>query len=312
MKLAAKILSVLLFAVLPALAAERGIMIREAVIYVQPATESAKLSNVGRGREVTVLEHTNGWLNVTATVKEGGEMGDDRDVSGWIQDKGLIIPATPNGDQIIYGEAVDSENQASIRHGRKGAADDAKLLYYRLAEYFPKSPLAGEAMYRAADIQWQLDKEDLSTRPSAKERDPRDRPEIRDEMMKQVIKKFPGTKWADLAAFHLLDNKLCGDWQMQAKCPEKEADIYEKYANEHPDSPSTPEALYNAAWRWSTLITIYPLDGQAKKVPEAKQRALATAQKLITKNANPDWTARAQRLVYMVEKNIPTIGNNID
>jgi hypothetical protein len=301
-----------LFAVLPALAAERGVMVREAVIYVQPATQSSKLTNVARGREATVLERTPGWIHVTATVQEGGEFGNDRDVTGWILDKGLITPSTPNGDQIIYGEAVDSENQASVRHGRKGAADDAKRLYYRLAEYFPKSPLAGEGLYRAADIQWQLDKEDLSTRSSAKQRDPNDRPEINPELMKQVMKKFPGTKWSDLAAFHLIDNKLCGDWQMQAKCPEKEADLYEKYADEHPNSPSVAEALYNAAWRWSTLITIYPLDGQAKKVPEAKQRAAAIAQKVLTKNANADWTARAQRLLYMVQNNIPTIGNNID
>lgn len=287
-------------------------MVREAIIYVQPATQSAKLSNVARGREATVLERSPGWIHVTATVKEGGEMEEDRDISGWIQDKGLITPSTPNGDQIIYGEAVDSENQASMRGGRKLAAEDAKRLYYRLAEYFPKSPLAGEGLYRAADIQWQLDKEDLSSRRSARERDPNDRPSINDELMKQVIKKFPGTKWADLAAFHLIDNKLCGDWQMQAKCPEKEAAMYEKYADEHPNSPSAPEALYNAAWRWSTLVTIYPLDGQSKKVPEAKQRATALAQKLITKNANPDWTARAQRLLYMVQNNIPTIGNNID
>lgn len=312
MRLRLRFIPVLFLVSLSAFAAERGVMIREAVIYVQPATDAAKLSNVGRGREVTVLERTKGWINVTATVKEGGEFGEDRDVSGWIQDKGLITPATPNGDQIVYGEAVDSEYQASRRGGRKGAAADAKRLYYRLFEYFPNSPLAGEGLYRAADIQWQLDKEDLSTRPSAKLRDPGDRPEINEEWMKLVIKKFPGTKWADKAAFHLIDNKLCGEWQMQAKCPEKEAGIYEKYAEEHPNSPDTPEAMYDAAWRWSTLITIYPLDGDAKKVPEAKQRAISMAQKLITKNGNPDWTARGQRLLYMVQNNIPTIGNNVD
>lgn len=297
---------------LPAFAVERGVMIREAIIYVQPARSSAKLANIDRGRELTVFERSNGWARVTATVREGNEFAPDKDVSGWMVDKGIISKDTPNGDEILYGEAVDSENQASIRHGRKGAAGDAKRLYWRLAEYFPNSPLAGEGMYRAADIQWQLDKEDLATRPSAKERDPRDRPSINEDLMKEVMKKFPRTKWADLAAFHLLDNKLCGEWQMQAKCPEKEAEIYEKYANEHPDSPSTPEALYDAAWRWSTLVQIYPLDGQAKKVPEARQRAIALAQKVITKNANPDWTARAQRLLYMVQKDIPTLGSNVE
>lgn len=312
MKTIAKVLLVSLPMVLSAFAAERGVMVREAVIYVQPATDAPKLSNVARGREATVLERTPGWIHVTATVKEGNEFSSDRDVSGWIQDKGLITATTPNGDQVIYGEAVESEHQASIRGGRKGADRDAFRLYYRLAEYFPSSPLAGESLYRAADIEWQLEKEDNSTKRSNKETDPGDRPKIHEELMKQVMKKFPGTKWADMAAFHLLDNKLCGDWQMQAKCPEKEAGMYEKYADEHPNSPDFSEALLNAAWRWSTLITIYPLDGQAKKAPEAKQRAIALAQKVIAKNATQDWVARAQRLLYMVNKNIQTVGNNID
>ncbi len=291
---------------------ERGLMVREAVLYISPDLNSTKLANVGRGREVTVFEHSNGWARITATVREGDDFSADKDVSGWIQDKGIITNSTPNGDQVVYGEAVDSENQASSRGGRKGAAGDAYRLYLRLPEYFPNSPFAGEAMYRAADIKWQIEKADQSTKKSSKQRDPHDRLPIDEEMMKRVIKKFPNTKWADLAAYNLIDNKLCGEWDLSSKCPEKEADIYERYATEHPESPKTPEAIYNAAWRWSTLITIYPLDGQAKKVPEAKQRALALAQRLIAKNVNPDWTARAQRLVYMVQQDIPTYGNRAD
>ena len=75
--------------------------------------------------------------------------------------------------------------------------------------------------------------------------------------MKKVIKKFPGTKWADLAAYRLLDNKTCGEWAAEAKCPEMEATLYMKYVDEHPQSPKTPEALYKAAWRYSALIVIY-------------------------------------------------------
>ena len=44
------------------------------------------------------------------------------------------------------------------------------------------------------------------------------------------------------AAYHLLDNKLCGDWQGESKCPEREAEVYEKYADEHPQSPVAAEA----------------------------------------------------------------------
>jgi hypothetical protein len=56
------------------------------------------------------------------------------------------------------------------------------------------------------------------------------RGQIDEQWMKLVVKKFPGTKWADLAAFHFIENKLCGDWQGASKCPDKEAEMYEKYA----------------------------------------------------------------------------------
>ncbi len=51
---------------------------------------------------------------------------------------------------------------------------------------------------------------------------------MRDQMdedeLKKVIKLYPHTRQADLAAFDLIDNKLCGDWQGSEKCPEKEAE----------------------------------------------------------------------------------------
>jgi hypothetical protein len=306
-----RLLFPLLLLALPGFAYERCVIMREGVIYVQPDSSSAKLSDIARGRELTVLDRSSQWAHVTATVAEGGEFGSDRDVSGWLFDRGIICASTPNGDQVLFGEAIDSENQAATRGGRKGAADDAKRLYYRLSEYFPTSPLAGEALYRAADIQWQLEKEDSSTRRSSKNRDPRDRMPIDEDWMKQVEKKFPHTKWADMAAFRRLDNKLCGDWNMEAKCPEKEADLYEKYASEHPQSTSAPEALYNAAWRWAALIQIYPVDGKANKVDEAKQRATTIAKQLLAKNASPDWNARAERLIYMVSNNVPTYGTTV-
>ena len=132
-------------------------------------------------------------------------------------DKGVITTTTPDGDKILFGEAFDSEMEASRRGGRRGAAQDAMRLYARIAEYFPASPLAAESLYRSADIRWQIEAADQATRPSAKMRDPALRVPIDEEHMKQVIKKYPGTKWADLAAYHLIDNKLCGEWEAQAQ-----------------------------------------------------------------------------------------------
>jgi len=256
-----------------------------------------------RGREIIVLETSREWAHVEANLNE------ERTVSGWVLDKGVIRASTPNGDKILFGEAVDSEDQATRRHGRNGAAQDAMRLYYRAAEYFPTSPLAAEAMYRSADIRWQLEKADVSTRPSSKERESYLREGMEEKYMKEVIKKFPGTKWADLAAFQLIDNKLCGDWQGSSKCPVKESEIYEKYASEHPQSPAVAEALYDAAWRWSALMEIYKTEEEPKKSEEAKGRAIALAQKVASQSSPANWVTRAQRLLYLIDQGVPTYGN---
>jgi hypothetical protein len=286
--------------------AVRGTPIRGASIYLSPDSSSNKLAEIERGREVVILETSGEWLHVEAALTE------EKIITGWMMKKGVVQASTPNGDKIVFGEAVDSEDQASQRHGRRGAAQDAMRLYYRAAEYFPHSPLAGEAMYRSADIRWQIEKADVMSRPSAKEKEAYLREGMNDEFMKEVIKKFPGTKWADLAAFHLIDNKLCGDWQASSKCPEKEAEMFEKYANEHPQSPAVVEALYDAAWRRSALIEIYRTEDQSKKSEESRGKAIALAQKAATQAPQSDWGARAQRLLYLIEQKIPTYGNGVD
>ena len=309
------ILVVVAFLSLSAFATERGIMMREAVIYISPDTSSAKLSNIGRGREVAVLEHTPGWVNVVGTVETSPdpENESDRNVTGWILDRGVITTTNPEGDKILFGEAFDSEMEASRRGGRRGAAYDAMRIYARIAEYFPTSSLAAESLYRAADIRWQIETADMQSRPSAKLRDPALRYQIDEAHMKQVIKKYPHTKWADLAAYHFIDNKLCGDWEAEAKCPEMEAGLYLKYAEEHPQSPKAPEALYKAAWRYSALIVIYNTANQQKKADDSATRAINVAKKLISQYPNDtDWASRAERLVYMVQNKIPTYGNTLE
>jgi hypothetical protein len=296
---------------------ERATPVRDSTIYVAPDPASAKLGNAGRGRDLVILETSGEWLQVEAMLGdpvrdqayEADEDDSGKTISGWIRARNAVRASTPDGDKIIYGEAVDSEDEASRSHGRRGAAQDAMRLYYRVADIFPSSPLAAEAMYRSADIRWQLDKPDIMSKPSAREREAFLRGQIDEHWMKEVMKKFPGTKWADLAAFHLIDNKLCGDWQGASKCPVKEADIYEKYAAEHPQSPTAQEALYDAAWRYAALIEIYKTEDQAKKSDEAKDKAVAVAQKVASQTAQLDWAARAQRLLYLLQQGVPAYGN---
>ena len=291
-------------------AIERGVIIREAQIYIAPDASSAKLSKVTRGRDVAVIERANGWANVVATTEVDPDQETQKNVTGWVLDKGIILPTTQDGDQIVFGEAVDSEAEASRRGGRKGAAQDAMRLYAAVAEYFPTSPLAGEGAYRSSDIRWQIEAIDAASRPSSRSSDPSLKYQIDDQYMKRVIKKFPGTKWADLAAYRLLDNKTCGDWAAEAKCPELEANLYMKYVDDHPKSPKAPEALYKAAWRYAALIEIYKTNNDGKKSADSNARAIATTKRIIAQFPdNTDWFTRAQRLLYMVQSGIPTFGN---
>ena len=83
--------------------------------------------------------------------------------------------------------------------------------------------------------------------------------------MKRVMKLYPGTKFAGMASYELLDNKLCGDWQGLPKCPEMETNLYVKYAQQFPDSPKAPEALYNAVYRQGVLVTMYTVQEEARR-----------------------------------------------
>jgi outer membrane protein assembly factor BamD (BamD/ComL family) len=285
--------------------AERSVLVREGYVYLNPDASSAKVATVGRGREVAITARSHEWVQVFAMMPE-------RQVAGWMLDKGIVRPSDPQGDRIIFGEAADSEAEASRSHGRKDAAQDAMRLYYRLQEYFPNSPMAAEAMYRAADIRWQLDKADASTRGSAKAQRPEDRYQLDEEWMKQVIKKYPRTPQADLAAYELLDNKLCGEWLAEPKCPERESELYEKYVAEHPQSPKAAEALYNAAWRQAALIDIYRTSEQANKIGGARAKAAALCQRVISQYPQSDWAMRATRLNYMVQQGISVYGGGVE
>ncbi|MGA7442005.1 MAG: hypothetical protein WBW82_07540, partial [Candidatus Sulfotelmatobacter sp.] len=168
------------------------------------------------------------------------------------------------------------------------------------------------ALYRAADIRWQIDRADVMSRPSARARENYMRAQMKEDWMKLVIKKYPGTKWADLAAFRLIENKLCGDWEGLSKCPDKEADLYENYAKDHPQSPAAAEALYDAATRRAALIEIYKNEPNQKKSAESKDRALSLAQKLVSQYGQSDWALRTQRLIFYIQQGIPTFGSAAD
>jgi hypothetical protein len=302
------------------LAGPRAAALRVTWLYISPDTNAQKVERVQIGREMVVAEKSGPWLRVYANTDIEEEHQSDTPIfgsndtpppiSGWMQAKGVVIESTPNGDQILMGEAVNEESLASDPRGPVNAARTARLLYRRLAEMFPNSPMAPEAAWRAADILWQIQKTDASSRPSAKERDAYLRDQMDEDWLKKVIKLYPHTRQADLAAYELIDNKLCGDWQGQTKCPEKESEYFEKYAAEHPDGPRTAQALYQAVYRQGVLVDMYAAEGNDKKSDSAKARAHDFAARLKDKFPQSDYTWRAAALVYKLDEGVPVYGND--
>jgi outer membrane protein assembly factor BamD (BamD/ComL family) len=297
----------------------RGTLVHEETIRVAPNADAARLAEVGRGRELVIIDTSRDWVHVEAILRqpshdEGAteEEEEGKAITGWVSAKALVTATTQDGDRIIFGEAADSEDEASRRRGRRDAAQDAMRLYFRVYDLMPTSPLAAEALYRAADIRWQIERSDVMTRPSARERQAYMRGQMNEEWMRLVLKKYPSTKWADLASFRLIENKLCGEWEGIAKCPDKEADLYENYAKEHPQSPAAPEALYDAAWRRSALIEIYKTEPNQKKAAESKDRALALALRVVSQYGQSNWAWRSERLIFYLQQGIPTYGNTGD
>jgi hypothetical protein len=301
------------------MAGPRAVALQVTWLYVSPDRGGQKVDRVQPGREMVIAEKSGPWIRVYANtdIQEMSErdapiIGSAQDtpppISGWMEAKGVVVETTPNGDQIIMGEAVNQEALANDPRGPAHAAQTARLFYRRLAEIFPDSPLAPEAAWRAADILWQIQKADASSRPSAHEKESYMREQLDDEEMKKVIKLYPRTRQAAMAAFALIDNKLCGDWQGQAKCPEKETDYYEKYAAEYPDGPRTAQALYQAVYRQAVLVDMFKADDNDKKADSAKAHVRELAARMKDKFPQSDFTVRALDIAFKVDQGIPVYG----
>ncbi len=304
------------------MAGPRATALRVTSIYVAPDLTSQKVDRVQIGREMVVAEKNGPWMRVYANtdIEELNEKDkpiiDSSDaptpISGWLEAKGIVVETTPNGDQILMGEAANQESLASDPRGPANAAQSARLLYRRIVEMFPNSPLVPEAAWRAADDLWQIQKADAATRHSAKERDPYMHDLMDEDELKKVIKRYPNRRQADLAAFDLIDNKLCGDWQGSPKCPQNESEVYEKYAAEFPDGPRTAQALYQAVYRQAVLTDMYHADGSDKKSDEAHGRAKELLDRLRAKFPQSDYTFRAGALVYKLDQGVPVYGIDME
>lgn len=303
--------------------ANRATVLHNASVYAAADSADPPIASITPGHEIVLNQKNGPWLSVFANTDEKEEDLDNKPEftdpntqpqpsSGWIRDKGVVGPKTPGGDMLLFGTAADLEAQAAEPHGPKGAAESASLLYRRVWEYYPESTLSPEAAFRSADIRWQLEKVDNSTLPSAHEQEAFLRPQIYEGQLKRVMKNYPNSSDAAKAAFDLLDNKLCGDWQGLPKCPEMETNLYIKYADRYPAGPRSPEALFDAAYRQGALVTMYLVDDDRKRSEGAAGNCQALADRLLKEYPQSDYTARAQSIAFRVKQGISVYGSDRD
>ena len=289
-------------------------------LYATADEDAQRIADILPGRELVVVERNGKWLRVFANTDAPDTREADRPmlapeneaqpISGWLINKGIVDLNTPHGDLILFGAADAAEQAAAVPNPPPHLAEEARLLYRRVAMMYPQSPFTPEAMYRAADIRWQIQKADASTLPSAHEKESWLREQMDEDEMKAVQKYFPHTRWADLAAYDLIENKLCGDWQGSEKCPEQETGYFLKYVDEHPDSPKAAEALYQAVWREASAGDMWAADGNGKRADQDRNFARGVLTRMEQKYPASPLTARAAALIYKVDQGIPIYGSS--
>ena len=294
-----------------------------AIVYVAADDNAQHISEVLPGHEVVVIERNGAWVRVFANTDIPDEQADDQKpefsadktvtpASGWIHDKGIVTPATANGDAILFGTAANFEEQAEQPHAPKDAAEEAHLLYRRVAEYFPDSPLAAEAMFRSADVRWQIDKADISTLPSAHEQEAYLRPQLYEGEMQKVMKLYPDSKFAALAAYDLIDNKLCGDWQGLPKCPEMEAGLYETLRRPLSRQPQGRRGAVRGDLPRGRAGGDVPGAGREEAVGAGGGERGGAGGGVEAAYPQSDFAARAASIAYRVQQQIPVYGNDRD
>ena len=206
------------------MAGPRATALRITWLYISASTARKKWTSVQIGREIVVAEKSGEWMRVYINTdieeqhsdKDEPMVGGDETtppISGWMEAKGVVEDTTPNGDQILMGAAANQEALASDPRGPANAAQSARLLYSRVVEMFPNSPLVPKPRGGPPTSNGKSRRPTLSTLPSRTRRSPIARQSMDEDALKKVIKYYPRTRWAALAAFDLIDNKLCGDWQ---------------------------------------------------------------------------------------------------
>ena len=123
------------------LAGPRAAPLRVTWLFIAADTGAQKVDKVQVGREMVIAEKSGPWIRVYANtdVQEVSErdapiFGHDETpppVSGWMEARGVVVETTPNGDQVLMGEAANRKGERSLparSDGRGGDEEDSQVL----------------------------------------------------------------------------------------------------------------------------------------------------------------------------------------
>jgi len=273
-------------------ALQKAIVLAPATLYLSPDKTSAKVGQVRPGMGIGIQSTSGNFVQIFAGA------------SGWIENHGYVTLDNPQAPELIFGAAVGYENQAETLSGQDEAARDAARLYLSIYSDFPASTRAAEALYRGAEIPWEVKLSEMPRRRTPEERQFPD-----DAMLRRVESKFPGTPWAARAAYQLIiEHFTCGDWTEKPQCVEKEIGQYKDYLGKYPSGPYSAEAAYDALYRAGIAWTLYSRPGAHQNPGKADQykRQVAQEADAIARNyPGTDWAAQAALLAFKVGRGTP-------
>lgn len=276
----------------------KSVSLREGKLFLKPDTSSAVVGEVRPGDSVAIFERSPGFARVFVKA------------SGWMVDKGMVALSDAKAPAVIFGAATQLQNKAESGPGETQTAKDAARLYFQVYENFPQNPLAAEALYRAADIKWQLDSADLPL-----VHDPTDRQFPDDHWLNKVKSQYSGTPWAARAAYILLQKHFtCGEWVEKPGCIQKEINVYRDYLHDYPKSPLAAEAAYQIVYRDGAAWSVYAADGPQHDAGKAEQYARETQEQaaaVASQYPGTDWAAQAQLIAFEVNQGVPVYGRSL-
>ncbi len=269
--------------VAPAAPAERAVVTNNQRLYREARVESKAVGRITVGEEALVTGREGALIEVTLP-----------DRVGWTLANGLVVvESNPRASGLLYDAAHTVAQEDSPEAWRSAAR-----LFRKAASLTPDGPYTPEALWRAAELTWRADLREIG--PAAGSNVEKD--------LAALGRRYPKTSVAARAAFLLLRNTLCDDWDGTPGCPESEIGLISDYVGRHPGSPNGAEARYAIAYRHAALVEIYLQQGQphfsAEKAVEHKTKAGEAVAALAHQEGGTDWAARGERLLWSLENNL--------